>query len=865
MRIRDNALINVDNSDIINGTIEIPENVTMIYGSAFLNCTNLVRLRIPAGVKKIGADAFANCTNLEEVNIPEVYKIKNGTFRNCIKLKNIMLPESVEIIEEFAFSNCESLIDINFPSKLVKIGDHAFNSCVSLQNVIIPAGVAKIDRKVFSDCTNLQTVKLPAGIKAIYGWAFNNCIKLNTINFPDSLISIGDNAFENCASLQVAELPPSIEVLGRHSFRLCKSIIYFAFPRNIKLVEENFFEGCVSLQQVVLPVGMKGIANSAFYNCSSLTNINLPKTIKIIKQLAFSGCSSLNKIDLPPINCVSYGMFKNCLALKDITLPDTVTIIEEQSFVGAGLEKITIPANVVVYPEAFKNCLSLKQIEISSLSRLYNYSSDDLLGVTSVIINYPNSKIHIKVDGVKEIKSLFDTTNSFLINGNLYFEYLDKCYKMTPLEMENIKSSWTNKGYDDAEIKDMSRVKIWQLKNRFLPHFSVVKNLPISYIDNFYINNNYKKWGDLIERLNIQLAVNKGTFIKLCFVLGLFEQDQKTSNSAYEYLANNLAGKIDENTIHECFDGFNLNTGFKPEYSKFFQKFFDPLEPSKFLDLDNMGETEYSFSYLAASFNRFDEIKKIYPNKIINSNRTADALLPEHVIKALRSFIYKKINHGNDYMAALVSQYGYSQSDFEKLQTIFEKAKLLEPEKITLVTKPDDKKQPIHYDLLEKNNPVGLVLGDITNCCQHLNGAGESCMLYGVQAPNSKFLVIRYNNSIIAQGWVWYDEKTATVCIDNIEIPKTQRKKFDKDVNNQVLKTLKRFADNTALEMQELRDIKIKKVTIGLGYNDFKKELSDNFDCDKDTKVLSGYHGYTDARSQLVIYKACEMNNEKTL
>ena len=66
----------------------------------------------------------------------------------------------------------------------------------------------------------------------------------------------------------------------------------------------------------------------------------------------------------------------------------------------------------------------------------------------------------------------------------------------------------------------------------------------------------------------------------------------------------------------------------------------------------------------------------------------------------------------------------------------------------------------ISYKLLEKDNPLGAVLGNITNCCQVAGGSGESCVKYGMSKPNSKFMIFSISDTIIGQSWVWYDEKT---------------------------------------------------------------------------------------------------------
>ena len=68
------VLIKVEETDIVNGTVKIPENVMGIADSAFKDCTSLTNIEIPEGVKSIGGDAFAGCTSLTNIKIPKGVK-----------------------------------------------------------------------------------------------------------------------------------------------------------------------------------------------------------------------------------------------------------------------------------------------------------------------------------------------------------------------------------------------------------------------------------------------------------------------------------------------------------------------------------------------------------------------------------------------------------------------------------------------------------------------------------------------------------------------------------------------------------------------------------------------------------------------
>lgn len=56
---------------------------------------------------------------------------------------------------------------------------------------------------------------------------------------------------------------------------------------------------------------------------------------------------------------------------------------------------------------------------------------------------------------------------------------------------------------------------------------------------------------------------------------------------------------------------------------------------------------------------------------------------------------------------------------------------------------------------LATDDPVGPVLGLLTDCCQHPWGAGHSCARAGVVSDRAAFIVVRYRSRIVAQAYVW--------------------------------------------------------------------------------------------------------------
>lgn len=263
MEIKNNKLIKVTDKDIINGTVNIPNNITKIeshafegcqslkkiiipdsvteIGSgAFAGCNSLESINLPSGVTEIGFGAFSNCSNLQSINIPDnVTKIGKESFWNCTNLKSINLPDNITIIEDYAFLNCTNLQSINLPNNLTEIGCSTFEVCTNLQSIIIPDSVTQIRRRTFKDCTNLQSINLPDSITIIEDYAFFNCTNLQSINLPNNITEIGFLAFSNCSMLQSINITNNITYIKYYEFHNCPKLDTIIVSENIVQIDLN--------------------------------------------------------------------------------------------------------------------------------------------------------------------------------------------------------------------------------------------------------------------------------------------------------------------------------------------------------------------------------------------------------------------------------------------------------------------------------------------------------------------------------------------------------------------------------------------------------------------------------------------------
>ena len=156
-----NAIIETATNTLITGcqNTTIPDGVTRIYDSAFIECSGLTSITIPNSVTSIGHWAFGHCSGLTSVTIGNsVTTIGHSAFRSCSSLTDISIPNSVTTIGDWAFSYCRGLTSITIPNNVTDIPAFAFSHCSSLTSVTIPGSVTSISYYAFEYCSGLTSV-----------------------------------------------------------------------------------------------------------------------------------------------------------------------------------------------------------------------------------------------------------------------------------------------------------------------------------------------------------------------------------------------------------------------------------------------------------------------------------------------------------------------------------------------------------------------------------------------------------------------------------------------------------------------------------------------------------------------------------
>jgi hypothetical protein len=88
---------------------------------------------------------------------------------------------------------------------------------------------------------------------------------------------------------------------------------------------------------------------------------------------------------------------------------------------------------------------------------------------------------------------------------------------------------------------------------------------------------------------------------------------------------------------------------------------------------------------------------------------------------------------------------------------------------ITIEGKSFDK-EGYRFRRLADGDVKGLLLGEFTNCCQHLGNQGSSCAKHGFLSENGGFYVVETEKTaeIVAQSWAWRGDKGELV-FDSLE------------------------------------------------------------------------------------------------
>ncbi len=381
------------------GFYSIPNGVTSIGDSAFLDCRSLTNVTIGNSVTNIGDSAFSYCINLTSVSIPEsVTSIGFEAFFLCDGMASITVDASNP-----AYSSVDGVLFDKSQTTLIQYPAGNAGSSYT-----IPNSVTSIRNGAFEDCTYLTRVTISNSVTNIPGYAFM-WDTLTSVTIPSSVTSIGDQAFALTSLTSLCFLG-SAPTLGAAVFTdNCGAIVYYV-PGNtgwgatfaglatslwnpqaacgytttngvVNITTYLGSGGAVSIPSTIDNLPVTGIGDYAFSGCTSLSSVTIPNSVTNIGDGAFSGCSSLTAITVDPLNSV-YSSLDGVLFDKIQTtlifcpqawagsykIPNGVTSIADGAFYGrTSLSSVTIPNSVTnIGDGAFSGCTSLTNVTIGN-------------------------------------------------------------------------------------------------------------------------------------------------------------------------------------------------------------------------------------------------------------------------------------------------------------------------------------------------------------------------------------------------------------------------------------------------------------------------------------------------------------------
>ena len=312
-----NAIIESASNTLVAGckrTI-IPNSVTSIGTSAFVECTGLTSIEIPNSVSSIGRSAFYGC-GLSSIDIPNsVTTIERTAFSECKNLTSVTIPNSVTSIGACAFLNCTNLSGLSIPNSVTSIGSDAFYNTKwynNKPNGIIYAGLVAYDYKGTMPSGVGYSLVIQDGTIGIAEDAFNSCWGLTSVVIPKSVTTITNNPFTHCTSLTSITVESGNQ--NYDSRDNCNAIIETA--------SNTLITGC---KGTVIPNSVTSIGRLAFCNNGN-SSITIPNSVSSIGELAIYYCSNLESVIIGD-NVTSIGNYffiDHCDNLMGITCLATI-------------------------------------------------------------------------------------------------------------------------------------------------------------------------------------------------------------------------------------------------------------------------------------------------------------------------------------------------------------------------------------------------------------------------------------------------------------------------------------------------------------------------------------------------------------
>lgn len=168
------------------------------------------------------------------------------------------------------------------------------------------------------------------------------------------------------------------------------------------------------------------------------------------------------------------------------------------------------------------------------------------------------------------------------------------------------------------------------------------------------------------------------------------------------------------------------------------------------------------------------------------------------------------------------------------------------------IPKVKGKLDDLEYEILDLNDLEQMSVGYRTYCCFTFDGASSDSFKSACRDEDSRIFVLKKNNAIVAQSWVWRNGNI--VCFDNIEIVGTSK---DKQRDEQFYKAYEEAA-HSIMDVSS-KEEPVQAVTIGIentkiAFGDAEKLAT------RKVRILPRRRTYTDADTQIMVASSNDYN-----
>ena len=437
------------------------------------------------------------------------------------------------------------------------------------------------------------------------------------------------------------------------------------------------------------------------------------------------------------------------------------------------------------------------------------------------------------IDAIEESLNLSEKIDLNVVREYLEKEFLSKNEDGTPAYSNHITDHLEDliqvveelsKSQDYGEVLNKSVIDILKEEQGKIGQGWIRKLLKVNDFPE-------KLTVDEYNVLEEQLYGDSEIEIETVMVIGPKDSSTQGLERAFSLLAD--SGFENVLTFEKAEIMFN---GLSEPYSEEFRKFF-MRNKDKFI-----GIPEY-YTEFTRLHKYFDSI---ISDRYISNRYKKGEFSIEEAIKELKQSNFQNIEEG-EFELSYAGRKGknWDQEKFERAKQIFKQIKEREFQAIP----PEEvQKGRFRGRILRIDDPLVLVVGDITDCCQVLDEyqPGESAMMHSaIEKNGSVFIVEELDENgtpirEVAQSWVWRNGDR--VCFDNVEVPpvlEAELKKqnaFDEILDvyieeaKKIIKTdnmaLEKLLESGAITEDQYNSMMIGKITVGTKIDDLIHNLS---------------------------------------